>query len=110
VSINIADGSEPLKAQWGFTISKIHFYIKKYVSLFCMRYTYRQKLELTFYDIGGDEKFRKIWTEYYADVMGCIYVVDASNAERFAESKEALHSMFFHEFMVGKPVLMYVSC
>jgi signal recognition particle receptor subunit beta len=74
-----------------------------------MRYSYRQKNQLTFYDIGGDVKFRKIWSEYYADVMGCIYVIDASNPDRFEESREALHAMATHDYMVGKPLLILLN-
>jgi GTP-binding protein SAR1 len=71
-----------------------------------MRLHYNKKVELTLYDIGGHSKFRQIWPNYYADVMGCIYVIDASDSERFEENKKELHQMYNHEYMNGKPLLI----
>jgi ADP-ribosylation factor-like protein 13B len=64
---------------------------------------------LNFYDVGGHEKFRQIWSNYYADVFGCIYVIDAENIDRIQESKECLFQIAKHDFMVGKPILILIN-
>lgn len=50
-------------------------------------------LNLTVWDIGGQSKIRPLWRYYYQNTDAVIYVVDSSDAERLAESREELHSM-----------------
>lgn len=71
----------------------------------------RRKLfgkNLVFYDLGGGSRIRGVWPQYYADVHGLVYVVDASDPKRLAESAEELHQAVLHPMVVGKPLLMWV--
>ena len=61
------------------------------------------------YDVGGHAKFRQIWSNYYADVFGCIYIINAENMDRIQESKECLFQIAKHDFMVGKPILIFIN-
>lgn len=38
--------------------------------------------KIDLYDLGGGKNIRKIWNRYYAEVHGCIFVVDAADTER----------------------------
>ena len=44
------------------------------------------------WDVAGPEKVRELWHHYYEDALGIVWVVDSTNAERFAESKAALET------------------
>eukprot|EP00759_Apiculatamorpha_spiralis_P009472 PhF_6_TR16379/c0_g1_i1/m.25197/K07962/ARL13B, ARL2L1; ADP-ribosylation factor-like protein 13B len=46
--------------------------------------------ELCVYDVGGHAKFRGIWNNYYGDVFGVIFVVDASDPDLFPDVKASL--------------------
>ena len=50
------------------------------------------------YDLGGGKSIRKIWENYYAEVHGIIFVVDASDEDRHAEAKEAFQEAVSHAY------------
>lgn len=61
------------------------------------------------YDIGGGPHIRSIWKNYYSDVHGIIYVVDASDLPRLTESKDVLNDVITHVHISGKPVLLLAN-
>jgi len=61
---------------------------------------------LTLYDLGGGATIRGVWPTYFADVHGVIYVVDAADPARLAESAAELKTALLHPMVVGKPLLM----
>lgn len=65
--------------------------------------------DLVFYGLGGGEGFRGIWTHYYDEVFGLVYVIDASDAARFDEAKQALDIALTDPRLKGKPVLIYAN-
>lgn len=52
-----------------------------------------KNLNLTIWDIGGQEKLRKLWRHYYTNVNVLIYVVDANDRDRIKESSDELHCL-----------------
>lgn len=99
------DISAPPKASWGFSTTTISFALRK-VFVMCVAFSYTVSAKLTFFDIGGHEKIRKIWKNYYADVYGCIFLVDSNNRDRIAEAKTALHDAVSDPRMRDKPLLI----
>jgi ADP-ribosylation factor-like protein 13B len=67
---------------------------------------FKKRILCNIYDIGGDIKFRNIWSNYYADLHGIVYVIDASAKNRLEESKKALHELAKNYLLIGKPMLM----
>jgi ADP-ribosylation factor related protein 1 len=45
---------------------------------------------IVFWDLGGQSGMRSIWTQYYEEAHGIVFVLDATNKERFEEAKAAL--------------------
>ncbi len=62
-----------------------------------------------FYDLGGGSRIRGVWPQYFADVHGLVYVVDASDPARLTESAAELHSAVLHPMALGKPLLVLAN-
>ena len=63
----------------------------------------------TFYDLGGGPTIRDVWSEYYADAHGLVYVVDSSDAKHIEESKRVLDRTLKSSSLAGKPLLIYAN-
>lgn len=65
--------------------------------------------QITLYGLGGGAKIRAIWPNYYDDVHGIVFVVDASDADRMNEAKQTLHAAVNDHRVMGKPVLILAN-
>ena len=68
-----------------------------------------KNIEFQAWDIGGQFKLRNLWSHYFYNTQGLIYVVDSNDAERIAESAEALQMIISDESMNGVPILVYAN-
>jgi ADP-ribosylation factor-like protein 13B len=63
-----------------------------------------------FYDLGGGEKIRSIWDQYYHDVHCVMYVFDgASDQSSFTSSVELFHNTVNSTCLAGKPILIVAN-
>jgi len=62
-------------------------------------------LELTVWDVGGQERIRALWRHYYQNCDGLIFVVDSSDTARVEEAKEELNGILSYKEMQGIPIL-----
>mmetsp|Transcript_7454 Transcript_7454/g.31581 ORF Transcript_7454/g.31581 Transcript_7454/m.31581 type:complete len:192 (-) Transcript_7454:1288-1863(-) len=51
--------------------------------------TYKQ-LKMTVWDIGGQDRIRALWMNYFGGSHGLIFVVDSSNLEKFPVARREL--------------------
>ena len=65
------------------------------------------KDKVVFYDVAGSEKLRGIWSNYFGDVHGVIYVVDSADQSRMAESARVFGELSAHKLLAGKPALVF---
>eukprot|EP01065_Artemidia_motanka_P027649 TRINITY_DN32843_c0_g1_i1.p1 TRINITY_DN32843_c0_g1~~TRINITY_DN32843_c0_g1_i1.p1 ORF type:complete len:304 (+),score=54.92 TRINITY_DN32843_c0_g1_i1:72-983(+) len=65
-----------------------------------------EQFDIVIYDLGGGRKLRAIWPQYYADVHGVVFVVDAADPDRFAESLACLQPILSDERSSSKPLLL----
>jgi ADP-ribosylation factor 1/2 len=54
-------------------------------------------INLTIWDIGGQEKIRYLWRQHYRNIEGIIFVVDSTDRVRIGEAKEELQQMLKEE-------------
>ncbi|EDO14732.1 hypothetical protein Kpol_333p2 [Vanderwaltozyma polyspora DSM 70294] len=64
---------------------------------------------LKFWDVGGQESLRSMWSEYYHQCHGIIFVVDSTDRSRIDEWSEVLRSIIMDEEVEGVPVLMLAN-
>ncbi|XP_036611694.1 LOW QUALITY PROTEIN: ADP-ribosylation factor-like protein 13B [Trichosurus vulpecula] len=67
------------------------------------------RFEITIFDLGGGQKIRAIWKNYYAESHGVIFVVDSSDEKRMEEAREAVADVLSHPRISGKPVLVLAN-
>ena len=63
----------------------------------------------TVWDVGGQDKIRKLWRYYYQNTDGLVFVVDSSDKERMDESAQELHGILSDDSMHGVPVVVIAN-
>ncbi|XP_064476202.1 ADP-ribosylation factor-like protein 13B [Ornithodoros turicata] len=61
---------------------------------------------VTVYDLGGGSRIRSIWKNYYSQVHGVVFCVDASAPERVQECGDVLAQVLQDPYISGKPLLV----
>ncbi|OQR92288.1 ADP-ribosylation factor-related protein [Achlya hypogyna] len=65
-----------------------------------------KRTNVIFWDLGGQERLRAIWSKYYSESHGIVFVLDAADEDRFAEAKVALDTMLANAELEGIPILI----
>ncbi|CAM0910422.1 unnamed protein product [Alopecurus aequalis] len=64
------------------------------------------RIKFKAFDLGGHTVARRVWKDYYAKVDAVVYLVDAADDERFAESKTELDALLSEETLAHVPFLV----
>lgn len=67
------------------------------------------KLDLTIWDVGGQETIRKLWRHYYHGTDGLIFVVDSSDTSRLDEARDELQNLLEQDELRDAVVLVYAN-
>lgn len=57
------------------------------------------------WDVGGQEKIRRLWKHYFDDTQGVIFVVDSNDRQRLIEAEKELQNIL-EEGQLEKAVLL----
>lgn len=70
-----------------------------------------KNLNMTVWDVGGQNKIRRLWHHYFRDTNVLIYVIDSNDPNRFDESKDELHYLVNNYDLSNtlKCVLIYLN-
>jgi ADP-ribosylation factor protein 1 len=68
-----------------------------------------KNLSMTVWDIGGQDKIRKLWRYYYSGVQGVIFVVDSSDRDRVEDARQELHHLMHADELRDAAVLVYAN-
>ncbi|XP_026464015.1 ADP-ribosylation factor-like protein 5B [Ctenocephalides felis] len=61
------------------------------------------------WDLGGQQSLRAAWSTYYTNTEFVIMVIDSTDRERLAVSREELFKMLAHEELSKAAVLIYAN-
>jgi len=65
-----------------------------------------KSLSFTCWDMGGQQKIRRLWNRYYEGIDGIIFVVDASDRDRLQEAAAELKGLCGQPQLQRAPVLI----
>ena len=68
-----------------------------------------KKVKFTIWDLGGQDKIRKLWKHYYKNTQALIFVVDSSDRERIELAKNELHKLLSEEELKDAVVLVLAN-
>lgn len=61
------------------------------------------------WDLGGQTSIRPYWRCYFPNTQAVIYVVDSSDTERIATSKQEFHAILEEEELKDAAVLVFAN-
>ncbi|KAA8492048.1 ADP-ribosylation factor-related protein 1 [Porphyridium purpureum] len=61
------------------------------------------------WDLGGRPALRAIWERYLDQADGVVFLIDATDLARFAQSKQTLKAVLARPALENRPLLVYVN-
>jgi small GTP-binding protein len=68
-----------------------------------------KNIQFSVWDIGGQDRIRKLWRHYFAGTNLLIWVVDSNDTQRMAEAREELHALLKEDELRDAALLVYAN-
>merc|ERR1719281_323443 len=68
-----------------------------------------RNIRFTVWDIGGQDKIRKLWRHYYRGTQGLIFVIDSSDRDRIDDARDELFKILADEEMNDAVLLVLAN-
>merc|ERR1711934_432245 len=68
-----------------------------------------KNINFTVWDVGGQDKIRKLWRYYYENTQGLIFVVDSNDRDRIEDAREELSKILNEEEMRDAVLLVFAN-
>merc|ERR1712070_1124361 len=68
-----------------------------------------KNINFTVWDIGGQDKIRKLWRYYYQNTQGLIFVVDSNDRESIEDARDELAKMLSEDEMRDAVLLVIAN-
>ena len=66
-------------------------------------------MSFTVWDIGGQDKIRRLWSHYYTNTQGIIFVVDSSDVDRIDTARDELHILLNADELRDATLLVFAN-
>ncbi|CAH8507993.1 unnamed protein product [Schistosoma guineensis] len=68
-----------------------------------------KNINFTVWDVGGQDKIRRLWRHYFQNTQGLIFVVDSNDRDRISESAEELNKMLLEDELRDVVILVFAN-
>merc|ERR1711869_24727 len=68
-----------------------------------------KNIKFTVWDVGGQDKIRKLWRHYYQGSHGLIFVIDSSDRDRIEDARDELWKMLADDEMKDAVLLVFAN-
>jgi len=68
-----------------------------------------KNISFTVWDVGGQDKIRPLWRQYYQNTQGVIFVVDSNDRDRIQDAKDELNRMLSESELENAVVLVFAN-
>merc|ERR1712166_58852 len=68
-----------------------------------------KNISFTVWDVGGQDKIRPLWSHYYQNTQGLIFVVDSNDRDRADDAREELSKMLNEDEMRDAALLVFAN-
>ncbi|CAH8842773.1 unnamed protein product [Trichobilharzia szidati] len=68
-----------------------------------------KNISFTVWDVGGQDKIRRLWRHYFQNTQGLIFVVDSNDRDRIGESADELNKMLSEDELRDVVILVFAN-
>lgn len=68
-----------------------------------------KNLEMTIWDVGGQDKIRALWRHYYENTNALIWIIDSADECRLNEARDELHRVMSDDLLRDASVLILAN-
>merc|ERR1711948_144543 len=68
-----------------------------------------KRLRMTVWDVGGQDRIRRLWRHYYQGSNAIIFVVDSNDKDRIDDAREELSKMLGDHELEGAALLVLAN-